>query len=759
MAEFPTARPGKPPYPLSLLAMLLAGMLALPASAEVQLKDVTVTATRTEVEADRVAASISSITRAELDRRLPADAADLFRDEPGLALARDLRRFGATSPNIRGLEDKRVLQLVDGVRLPDYYSGGGPTNFTTSAPLTTPLDFLKRAEVLRGPASSLYGSDALGGVVGYLTLDPGDLLRPGETLALRPRLTHTGANDGWTGTLLAAGGQDQGVQWLLGYTRSRADEFDNKGKLDVSAPNRERPNPQDVRDQGLLAKLVLKPAPGHEAKLTVEGAKQDTDVVVKRLSASLPRVTAMAGDDHAQRVRTTLEWRHLPTDGVYDRLTARLYRQDSETTNYNRQTRTNTSATCSATAGGSNNCLIEQEFRFDQTLTGAGLQVEKAWSNHFLIAGLELFRLESEQRRDATVRNLTTGTTTKTLAGDAFPLRDFAPGYTDTIGLYVQDDIELAAGRFTLTPGLRYDWRKLKPEPDALSMAVLTANGNRAATQTDGAFSPKLAGLWRLDDTWSLFGHVARGFRAPSYDEVNGHFRNTTQSYGVAPNPNLKPETSVGGELGVRLTHGTLRGQLSLYDNRYEDFIASVRLNCPADPRCIAGLANTNMSQNLAKVRIYGMEARVAWDFQPGWRLAGALAYAHGQDEELDRPLDSIEPTRLMLAVTRDAGRWGMEARLRASQGVRRVNDCTTVACTGAGYSPWFRPPGYGVLDLAAWLEPVKGARIALAVNNVTDRKYWLWSDIRHADARNPQGVDFYSQPGRHVSASFEYSF
>jgi len=726
--------------------------------AETQLKEMVVSATRTETEADRVAASISSITRAALDRRLPADAADLFRDEPDVALARDLRRFGATSPNIRGLEDKRVLQLVDGVRLPDYYRGGGPTNFTTSAPLTTPPDFLKRAEVLRGPASSLYGSDALGGVVGYLTLDPADLLRPGESFALRPKLTYTGANDGWTGTLLTAG-ETGGLQWLLGYTRTRSDAFDNQGKLDVTAPNRERPNPQDVRDQGLLAKLALKPAPGHELKLTMEGGEQDADVVVRRLSASLPRVTAMDGDDHARRWRGTLEWRHLPAGGVYDRLTARLYRQDSETTNYNRQTRTNTSAACSATASGVNNCAIAQEFRFDQTLTGFGAQVEKAWGGHFLIAGLEISRLESEQRRDATVRNLTTGATTKTLAGDAFPLRDFAPGHTDTVGVYVQDDIELAGGAFTLTPGLRYDWRKLKPEPDALSLAVLAANNNRAATQTDGALSPKIAGLWRLSGGWSLFGHVARGFRAPSYDEVNGHFRNTTQSYGVTPNPDLKPETSVGGEIGVRLAREALRGQFSLYDNRYKDFIASVRLSCPGDPRCIAGLNNTNMSQNLSKVRIYGAEARMVWDIQPGWRLSGALAYAHGQDEALDRPIDSIEPTRLMLAVTRDAGRWGGEARLRAAQRVRRANDCTTAACTGTDYSPWFRPPGYAVLDLSAWYEPIKGARVALAINNLTDRKYWLWSDIRNADARNPQGVDFYSQPGRHLSASFEYRF
>lgn len=722
--------------------------------ADTQLKDVVVTASRAEVEADNVAASITSITREVLDRRLPADAADLFRDEPDVAFARDARRFGATRPNIRGLENNRVLQLVDGVRLPDFYHGGGPTNFTTSAPLTTPTDFLKRAEVLRGPASSLYGSDALGGVVGYLTLDPGDLLRPGESLALRPKLTYTGANDGWTGTLLAAGGQDQGVQWLLGYTRGRADEFDNQGKLDVTAPNRERPNPRDVREQGLLAKLALRPAAGHELKFTLEGAKQDADVVVKRLAASLPKVTAMEGDDHSERLRGTLEWRHQPVGGAYDRLTARVYRQNSETLNHNRQTRTNTGATCSAAAGAGNNCRIEQEFRFDQTLTGAGAQVEKTLGAHFLTAGLELSRLESEQKRDSTVHNLTAGTTSKTLAGDAFPLRDFAPGYTDTVGLYAQDDIEFADGRFTLTPGLRYDWRKLKPEPDALSLAVLAANNNQVSTQTDGAFSPKLAGLWRLTPEWSMFGHVARGFRAPNYDEVNGHFRNTTQNYGVAPNPDLKPETSIGAELGMRFSQPGLRGQVSLYDNHYQDFIESVRLVCPADPRCIVGLNNTNMSLNLQRVRIHGVEARAAWDFQPGWRLTGAVAYAHGEDRENDVPLDSIEPVRLSLALARDAGIWGAEARLRAARGVKRVNDYN-----GATHSPWFRPSGYGVLDMSFWYEPVKNARLVVAVNNVTDRKYWLWSDIRHADARNPQGVDFYSQPGRHVSASFEYSF
>ncbi len=726
------------------------------AQAETQLKEVVVSATRTETEADNVAASITSHTRAELDRRVIADEVDLFRDDPDVAFARDARRFGATRPNIRGLENNRVLQMVDGVRLPDFYNGGGPTNTTMSAPLGVSTDFLKRVEVLRGPASSLYGSDAMGGVLGFLTLDTGDILDRDDRLGLLAKLAHSGVDDSLGGTVLGAGRGDNGLEWVLGYSHKQGHEFDNRGDVDTVSSSRTRPNPQDVTDRGVLAKVALRPAAGHTLRLALEGRDQDADVVVKRLSASLPKVTAMDGDDHTRRLRGSLEWQHQAAGTWYDRLTARLHHQESETANYNRQTRSNTSASCSAAAGAGNNCYVEQDFFFDQTSLGGGLQAEKTIGRHFLTLGLDLARVETEEMRDARVWNLTTGgipgvtAPGKSLAGDTFPLRDFALGYTESIGFFLQDDIALAEDKLTLTPGLRYDWRKLKPEPDALSQAVLTAIGKQVAEQSDGAFSPKLAALWRFSPEWSAFGHVAGGFRAPNYEEVNGHFRNTAQSYGVAPNPDLEPETSVGVELGLRLNRPGLRGQFTVYDNRYRDFIESVRLTCPADPECIGGLAVTYQSRNLSKVRIHGAELRGAWDFRPGWSLNGALAYAHGDNEEAGQPLNSIEPTRLSLALTRDAGTWGAEGRLRAAGRKNRVDDSDGV---------WFRVPAYGVTDLSFWWKPARQARLTVALNNVFDKKYWLWSDIRQADATSPVGVDFYSQPGRSLAASFEYTF
>ncbi|MGQ0545133.1 MAG: TonB-dependent hemoglobin/transferrin/lactoferrin family receptor [Betaproteobacteria bacterium] len=743
-----------PAHPPVRWALLLAA-LASPAQAQqdATLGDVVVTATRTEAQAQKVPATITRTTREEMDRRLPTDESELFEDAPDMAFGRDARRFGATRPNIRGIEDNRVLQLVDGIRLPSFYNGGGPTNFTMNAPLGPSLEFLRRAEVLRGPASSLYGSDAIGGVVGYLTLEPRDLLGAGEGFGGRAGLGAAGANDGITGTVLGAG-QGESLDWLVGYTHTRAHEFDNQGDVDTVSATRTRPNPQDVRDRGAIAKLGFRPAAGHKLTLGLEARDQDVEVEVLRLSASLPKVTETSGDDHVQRARASLEWEHKAPGGWY--LTTRLYQQESDTQNYNRQARTNTSATCSAAAGTGNNCRVEQDFFFEQRATGAGVQLEKALAErHLLTYGADLSRVRTEELRDVRVFNLTTGTFSKSLAGDTFPLRDFAPGITDTLGLFVQDEIvELAGGRLTLVPGLRYDRTQLKAEVDALSQAVLTAIGKQAVSQTNDAFSPKLAALWRFSPALTGYGQAVRGFRAPNYEEVNGHFRNAVQSYGISPNPDLKPETSTGVELGLRLDSPRLRGQIAVFDNRYSDFISVERLTCPTDPRCIAGVATTFMPVNLAKVRVYGAEARVAWEFIPGWRAQAALAHARGTDESADQPLDTVEPTRLALGLARDAGTWGAEARVRAAAAVKRVNDTS-----GGTPSPWFRPPAYEVLDLSAWWRPWRSTRLALAVNNVFDRKYWLWSDIRLADARNPAGVDFYSQPGRNLAARLEHSF
>ncbi|WP_306607455.1 TonB-dependent hemoglobin/transferrin/lactoferrin family receptor [Azonexus sp.] len=725
----------------------------LPAlAADTTLQETVVSASRREARIDDTTATVSKLTREQMDRRPVLDEADLFRDEPDVAMGRNLGRFGPTRVNIRGIEDNRVIQMVDGFRQPDYYNGGGATNFTVSAVPSVMPDFLRQAEVVRGPASSLYGSDALGGVVGYITLSPEDIA-PGEKKSgLRLRGAWSDANDGFSGSVIGALKGEQ-IDLLFGYAQGRSDETENPGKLDITGPTRSKANPTRTDDRGAIAKIVVRPSSGHKFTAAVEGREQDTQTAIRRIPSSLPRVSSMLGDDTVDRRRVSLEYEHTPSGMFYDRMILRAFNQTSDTHNHNQQIRSNTTAGCSGVSSGSNTCLLEQDFYFEQENTGFGAQFESgfrlAGSEHLLTYGVDLMRQEVATKRDANVRNQTSNTTSKSLAGENYPLRDFANGRTESVGLFVQDEITLPNSPLKLTPGLRYDHTRLKPEVDALAQQVLTVNNRQAIEQKHSAVSPKLGALWEINQNLAMFGQIASGFRAPNYSEVNGNFRNTSQGYGTTPNPDLNPEKSIGVELGIRAKAQGMRGQFAVFDNRYRDFIETVRLSCPSSALCIPGII-TYASVNLSKVRIYGAELRGSWDISPNWRIDAALAYAHGTNEETGQPLNSVEPMRLSSGIAYDTGVWGAEARWRLAQAQKRVDE------TGGR---WFKPAGYGVTDLSVWFRPSKETRIVASVNNLFDKKYWLWSDIRQADSTNPQGVDFYAQPGRNFRISLQADF
>lgn len=155
---------------LCWLAPLAQAQLS-PEGPVTKLPEVAVSATGFEEDTAEVPATISTIDAQQINRGLVRTLQDLVRYEPGVSVSSDPNRFGANSINIRGLEGNRVQMMVDGIRAPSLFQFGiGPFNNSTRS--FVDLDSLKRVEILRGPASSLYGSDALGGVVSYMTKDP-----------------------------------------------------------------------------------------------------------------------------------------------------------------------------------------------------------------------------------------------------------------------------------------------------------------------------------------------------------------------------------------------------------------------------------------------------------------------------------------------------------------------------------------------------------------------------------------------------------
>jgi vitamin B12 transporter len=147
-------------YRYGLGAALVA--CALPAAAQQTLDPVVVTANRTPQSASETLASVDVITREDIEQRQPLDVPDLLGDLAGIDLSRNGGRGNTASINIRGTSNDQALLLVDGVRVGSATTGGPA--LANLAP-----EQIERIEVVRGPRASLYGADAIGGVIQIFT--------------------------------------------------------------------------------------------------------------------------------------------------------------------------------------------------------------------------------------------------------------------------------------------------------------------------------------------------------------------------------------------------------------------------------------------------------------------------------------------------------------------------------------------------------------------------------------------------------------
>ena len=679
----------------ALLASALWLALAANAQAETatdaavnELERIQVTATRSERAIGDVPNTVDVIERKRMDELLVRDLKNLFRYEPGITVSNSFGRFGLGDIRIRGLGGNRVRVQTDGIPVSDAFSIGSFSNANRNF---VDLDTLKRVEVVRGPTSSLYGSDALGGVVSFITKDPADYLRDGKDAYSGFKLGYDGRWNGLFGGATAAFG---GERWsgLVAVGHRQGRETENQGEIGGVGSARTRPNPQERDGRSLLSKLVFAPSENQRFRLTVEGNEDATDTKLLTSLGSQPLTgainTLVLGEDRQTRARVSFahEWDALDA-GFADSFDWQVYRQDSETTQYTLEERTLPPPTLRDRR--------EREFDFDQRLYGLQANFRKSFASgsvqHALAYGFEVSRTETRQKRDGLRTFPNTGATTPALLPDVFPVRDFPISESTAAALYVQDEISFGEGDFRLIPALRVDHYRLDPEIDNIFSEDNPGVAVTGISETN--VSPKLGAVWHFAGQWSLFGGYSRGFRSPPYSDVNIGFTNLQFGYTAIANPELKPETSDGLEAGLRFAGGAVYVSLSGYYNRYDDFIESlVTVSQPPQTPLIVF-----QSQNIAEAAIYGLELKAGADLGAiserweGWSLRGAAAWSRGQDETGDVPLDSVDPLTASVGLAYERGAWGAEIAGRFVGGKHRVSDPLL-----------YRQPGYGVADLYA---------------------------------------------------------
>jgi vitamin B12 transporter len=172
---------------------LLAAAAALPAlfpiclhAEETQSETIVVTATRTARTVDDTLAAVTVLTRADIERSQAQSLIDLLRGLPGLSLANNGGIGKNTSVFLRGTESDHVLVLIDGIKIGSATTG-------QAAFQDLPLEEIERIEIVRGPRSSLYGSEAIGGVIQIFTRRGGGAPKPRLAVGAGRYKTHNAA--------------------------------------------------------------------------------------------------------------------------------------------------------------------------------------------------------------------------------------------------------------------------------------------------------------------------------------------------------------------------------------------------------------------------------------------------------------------------------------------------------------------------------------------------------------------------------------
>ena len=529
---------------------------------------------------------VTVVDREALDTLAPSSISDALRDVPGLDFAGGPRRTGQL-PTIRGLSGQNVLILLDGAR--QSFTSAHDGRFFVDPEL------IGSAEVVRGPASALYGSGAVGGVLALESVDADDLLGEDEVWGGRARLGYQSVNEEALASFTAYTRQD-GFDGLASFGIRQSGDIELGSDVDL-------PSDDDIQTALLKGSYALTDA------LTIEGSWQRfTNTAIEPNNG---QGTAGTGDSILDRevekdittdtFRLGLDFNPEANDWIDLNVTA--YQTSSDVDEFDVTIPRTTVRDIETTGFSARNASRFTLGTAETTLTIGG----------------DWFRDEQ------------TGTDDQTDTGT----RGGVPnGESEFMGLFAQLEavIETPAGQFVVIPGIRYDEFE-----SSSSVAPENDNSDKAGSpRIASSFAPAGAGWLRLSASYS------EGFRAPSINELyltGLHFEvphpvlfNPAMGSFVfapnnfIPNPDLVPEQTETIEFGagidfnqVLVSSDRLQAKVSYYQTDTDQLI-NLSVNAAPDPTCFAPpffqpcTFGTSTSSNVDTAELEGWEGELHYD-------------------------------------------------------------------------------------------------------------------------------------------------
>lgn len=616
------------------------------------------------------------------------------------------------SPFIRGLTGYYTLLLIDGVRLNHSAMRSGPNQYWSTVDAYT----IGSLEVVRGPHSVLYGSDAVGGTVdvhpwrrefcGSGTGFGGRYLTRYATA--EDAWFHRGEFEGHRGNFAFAGGVsfktygtiESGDGSLPGT--GGAEEFDADLRVDwllnrhwkatvawQHVEQRDAPRTEQTVDAVPFRGTTV----GSELRRDFD---QDRDLVYARLAFDA------CGCAPIRRGHITLSWHNHREER--DRLRTAGRRDLSG---------------------------------FDLDQYGVALQLESPLSWGSLTYGAEYYRDEVDTWRRNYLAGVFVGEEVQGPLGD--------DGTYDLGGAYAEWHLPLdcwdvyAGARFTYVAA-----EARRVDNQAVPGEDPTTPGNVIGVENDWTnLAGSLRVVRRLDPCWNAYAAVSQGFRAPSLSDLTAV---DSTSVVETPAPGLEPEDFISFEVGLKTEQKNLRGSLAVWTTRFEDSIIRSPTGALVD-----GVPEVR-KDNVGDGHAWGVELEAAWNFHPCWTLLATASWLDGEVDQLDAggatvrtPLDRLKPLTWLAGVRyapANARWWGQCEWLHSE----KADELSLRDETDLNRIPPGGTPGWDVVNLRFGYKWNRRFETSVALENLFDENYRI----------HGSGVN---EPGRSLVVAAELSF
>lgn len=698
----------------------------------VELDSINVIATR---DPSRFAYTPEKQSKDSLLSKQATSVADALEDIPNVDIRGGSRSI-AQKPNIRGLSDNRVVQVIDGVR----------QNFDLAhrGSYFLPMSLIQEIEVIKGPSSSLWGSGALGGVVAMRTPNALDLLKNNDKFGVKIRQGYQTANNLSERDASVFAANDKFDVLISAF-------YNNADNLRTGKGN--KLNNTAYKQFGGLAKFGWQINDANRVELS----HRET-----RFKQTAPGNNEVENEFTNEQIKKQIEEFH----GSNNSFPPRANPSEAETSAFYSKVKTRF---------GSVSYLSDQQIPDQSTVFNYYLTPDNPYLNTH-IALYNNKTIEKEQRKVSGVKDQTKLTTRGINLRNSSELSHISFVYgvdymrdkistergtnssdakfraepynanSNTTGVYLIAHIPLFGEKLLVSPSVRYD------HYDTSSKTV---------KYKDKHLSPATKLTWKVTNWLDFSAKYNEAFRAPSMQErfVSGaHFGGSIRGLDMidkfVANPNLRPETAKNKEITANLHFDSLFKQgdkfkieATYFRNDVKDLINLKRFNNPNGNRMSQSLPTNSQFQNItysqyqniANARLSGIELQAQYQTE---RLTLFTNYGStkGRDKDSGEALSNIAASKIGV---------GADYAL--------VKDKFTVGATITHYAAQHRVPkdhavtypSYILTDLRATYAPLKGEwknlRLDFALENLFDRKYQPAFSLMEGTGRNAKISAVYS--------------